>query len=185
MDDRYQKLMGERAKKTYREYDKYSDDGLNNIRKSADSEREYLNKRYSEALPIDEMATMGSDTQIHRDHSKMSPEFKKKWDDSLEPVNERSKISKAHLNERGYKEEFMKKTKNNPDGYKTKFVNKTLGKTLKGLAAIGILSASDMASAAVGHVVPGGVEDMGVSAEQKDLDKRYQETLKRRSLNQK
>jgi hypothetical protein len=42
----------------------------------------------------------------------------------------------------------------------------------------GALGYSDMAGAATDAVIPGGVEEMGVSSEQKMLDQRYIERLK-------
>lgn len=48
---------------------------------------------------------------------------------------------------------------------------------MSGLAVVGALSASDMAQAAADVFVPGGVESMGVSDEQKKLDQEYQRKI--------
>lgn len=191
MDNKYKEVLSDRAKKLYREYDKHSDEGLNNLRKNMRADRVSTNEYFEKHLPVDELATMGSDTRIHKDYSKMTPEFKKKWEGALEEISEKRKMAETHLKERGYVEEYMKKTKNNPDGYKTKFVNKTLGKTLKSLgiigSALGAASYSDAAGAAVDAATSavGGVEEMGVSDEQKYLDKKYKDTIKQRALRQK
>lgn len=62
---------------------------------------------------------------------------------------------------------------------------KLFGKALPVVGAGMALTAPDMAQAAVDFVIPGGVESMGVSDEQKILDQRYKERVRQRqdSLN--
>lgn len=50
------------------------------------------------------------------------------------------------------------------------------------LGAIGALGYSDMAGAAVDAVIPGGVEELGADAEQRELDRRYKERIRQRAL---
>lgn len=167
--------------KIYREYDKYSDEGLNNIRKNMSADIKSTNKYYSNQLPVDEMATMGSDTQgIVRDHSKMDPEFKKRWDDTIDDSYLKKQMAETHLKERGYEQYYTKRTAKNPES-KLAFKHPLLKKTLKSLGPIigaGMALTAPSADAAVADML--GVESMGVSPEQADLDKQYKQRIRSR-----
>lgn len=175
--------------KIYREYDKYSDEALNNIRKNMDADMKSTNKYFSNQLPVDEIATMGSDTQgIVRDHRNIPPEMKSKWDSMIDDSSMKKQLAETHLKERGYEAYYTKRTAKNPDP-KLAFKHPLLKKTLRVMAPIaaigGALMAPDAAQAAVDFVVPGGVESMGVSPEQAELDKAYKARIRQRqeSLN--
>jgi hypothetical protein len=177
-----------KRRKIYREYDKYADEGLNNLRKNMDADIKSTNAYFSKQLPVDEMATMGSDTQgIVRDHRNMNPELKARWDAQVKEAALKREMAIAHLKERGYEPYYTKRTTKNPEP-KLAFKNKILGKTLKALPIIGAaasgyaaLQTPDAGAAAVDAVVPGGVDGTNQSAEQQMLDRMYQERIRQRS----
>lgn len=56
---------------------------------------------------------------------------------------------------------------------KFSYLQKSTGRIIPGLAILSALGYSDLSGAATDFVVPGGVEEMGVSEEQKQLDRKY------------
>ena len=126
---------------------------------------------------------MGSDSRIYRDYGKADPRYLEKMEEAVNREWDRHNMATTHLKERGYEPYLMKRDKEGVRkiGYK----NPILGKTLRVIAPIGAVlgaaSYSDAAGAAVDAVVPGGVEELGVSDEQRELDRRYREILKQRS----
>lgn len=171
----------EEIKKYYKELDKKSDESVNNFLKNMRAEKVSTNKYYSQFAPVDEIATMGSDTGIVRDYTKMPSDIKNKWDSEIMKLSQKEKAAETILKERSYTPYYTKKTEKNPVS-KIAYKSKLLGKTLKSVApilgALGVLGSSDAAQAAADVVVPGGVESMGVSPEQAELDRRYVERIR-------
>lgn len=178
---RYEKAIQERMK----EYANTHESGLNNLRKNMSHDRKSMNDYFSRQLPVDEMATMGSDTQgVVRDHRNMNPDLKSRWDKTINEIDVKEQAAKRLLKEKGYEEVYIRPTKKNPT-YRTVFKHPVTGKVLKALSTVGLVGAALTApsadAAVMDAIVPGGVESMGVSDEQKILDERYQEAIRRRA----
>lgn len=181
MDDIYK----QKVKRYMKDLDKRSDESVHNYLKNMRADKSRIQSQYYNSAPVDDFATMGSDTQgVVRDMSKLPPEALADMKYKVNEVQAMEDAADLTLKERGYKPYLTKRTKKNPVS-KIAYKNEILGKTLRILgpiAAIAGATLSPSADAAVmDAVVPGGVEEMGVADERSIPDPRYQEYIRRMS----
>lgn len=123
----------DRVRQYYELLQNTPDSGVNNYRKNSLDEIKSLNKYYSGAAPIDELATMGSDSGIVKDFSNYPIELSTKWNNERDKYLDKISASEKVLKDRGYEKYHTKQTLKNPES-KIAFKNKSTGKVLKSIA---------------------------------------------------
>lgn len=128
--------------------------------------------------PLDQSDYQGSDSFPKR---KLTPDQQKRLSElEMERIADRETAEEI-LKQRGYekyKKRGIPKSNSSVFGFKhpiTRKILKSLGIVGAGLGALG---SSDMSQAATDIVIPGGVEELGASEEQKALDKAYFKKLR-------
>jgi len=164
-----------------KELSKISDEGLRNYQKNMNIDYDTVLNKSRLSNEVDDLATMGSDTRgiVYKDNPNYDYKAAEK---AARPHKINRLAAEQELAERGYETLLGTRSKDLGRRNPSKLINKSTGKILKSLGILGTLGAGltvpDMASAAADVVIPGGVEDLGVSDEQKALDKLYFKKLR-------